>query len=246
MQDLNADSGLTLNLPVTLATMVEMETKSRNGRNSTKSSRPPVRMINANQVVAWNLARYRRAAGLTQQEFGAKVGWSGATVSEAERSWDGKRAREFDAQTLTILATALGVPIIALLLPPYDDGPDERYVIDCGRERGQMDMGEYLALAVMPDGDEGDSPATTAYREQYRAVIDRYRDPRWAARAARWVKGMQSTVMLAELAAKLRDRERSLAEASAEFRDLACAIETALEERLYESAIVLPRFRYTA
>lgn len=77
-----------------------------------------------NQVVAWNIARWRKQAGLTQEELGRRLGWSNASVSAAERSWDGKRVREFDADTLLALSSALGVPLIALLLPPPGtDGP---------------------------------------------------------------------------------------------------------------------------
>lgn len=77
------------------------------------------------QVVAFNVRRWRTAAGLTQEELGARIGWTGANVSSAERSADpGRDRRRFDAALLVSLATALGVPLIALFLPPPGaDGP---------------------------------------------------------------------------------------------------------------------------
>ena len=72
-----------------------------------------------NQVVAWNMSYFRKAAGLTQQELGEKLGgWSTASVSAAERSWDGKRVKKFDADEITAVAGALGVPVAALFIPP--------------------------------------------------------------------------------------------------------------------------------
>lgn len=76
-------------------------------------------MTTPNQVVAWNMARYRKAAGLSQAELGKRLGgWSAVSVSAAERSWDGKRIRKFDADELIAVASALGVPVFALFLPP--------------------------------------------------------------------------------------------------------------------------------
>ena len=90
----------------------------------------PGRHITVNQVVAWNLAYFRKAAGLTQDELGERIGWSKAIVSAAERSLDGKRVRQFSADDIVTIATALGVPVVAMFLPPEDDGVELRYLID--------------------------------------------------------------------------------------------------------------------
>jgi transcriptional regulator with XRE-family HTH domain len=205
-----ANSGRVLNLS---ATITGMETNAG----------PPVREVTVNQVAAWNTARFRRAAGLTQEQLGARVGWSFHSVSEAERSWDGTRARKLDAQELTVLALALGVPVTALFLPPDDDGVTTRYVItgDCGT---RYEMRDYLALAVLPDNDDG-TPVMAAYRNRFNAAAGRYLDPEWAAAVAAWLPGSGSPARRADLAARLRDRERDALTAAAEWGQLADAIE---------------------
>jgi len=43
---------------------------------------------------------------------------------------DGKRIRKFDADEIVNIAVSLDVPIVALFLPPEDDGVDVRYLFD--------------------------------------------------------------------------------------------------------------------
>lgn len=179
-----------------------------------------VRLITANQVAAWNMAHYRRAARMGQEQLGARLGVSSGAVSDAERSWGGKRVREFDAQELARIALALGVPLIALLLPP-DEAPGERLVIGDGDMA--LPLADYMALVVMPDSDE-DGPAMDAYRDRYAATALRYLDTEWAAVAARWARGSQSPAALADVAARLRSRQRSLEAAAAEIGEWADAI----------------------
>ena len=107
-------------------------------------------MISVNQVIAWNLRWLRLAKQMKQRELGELLGWSNQTVSDAERSFDGDRTRLFDAQEITELALALGVPIAALFLPP-DDG-DYQFPDHAGHQR---DMGTLLQLAL-PDNDADD------------------------------------------------------------------------------------------
>jgi transcriptional regulator with XRE-family HTH domain len=96
----------------------------------------PGEHITVNQVISYNMARYRKAAGITQDELAKRLNgwtpktWSKAAVSAAERSWDGKRIRQFDADLIYGLARAFDVPITALFLPPEDDGVERRYLID--------------------------------------------------------------------------------------------------------------------
>lgn len=115
-----------------------------------------------NQVVARNITRWRKAAGLTQEELGKRMGgWSNAAVSAAERSWDGGRRREFDADTIDALAVALGVPVLAMFLPPDDyDGPG---------------MAELFGR-VMPESMD-ETPAMDAYREALAGSAARYLGP---------------------------------------------------------------------
>jgi len=185
---------------------------------------PPIREITVNQVVAWNTARYRRAAGLTQEQLGARVGWSGESVSQAERSFQpAARTREFDAQQTAVLALALGVPLTALFLPPADDAAAARYVIP--GDRGiRYDMRDYMALAVTPDGDD-DTPVFGLYRERFNTAASRYLDPEWAATVGRWTRSARSPAMRADLAAHLRDTEQAMLEGAATLRRLAGAIE---------------------
>jgi len=83
-------------------------------------------VLTPNQVVAFNLALTRRERGLTQAQFcdllapylGVK--WSPAVLSAAERSVDGKRVREFDADTIVAIARALGLSVGQLMAPPPD------------------------------------------------------------------------------------------------------------------------------
>jgi len=85
--------------------------------------------ITANQLVAYNLARIRKALGLSQEQAAELLEpylgerWSKAVYSAAERSYHGKRVRHFTADDLAALALAFGVPVTYFLLPPR---PDDR------------------------------------------------------------------------------------------------------------------------
>jgi transcriptional regulator with XRE-family HTH domain len=144
------------------------------------SAEPPGRMVTVNQVVAWNIAWYRRAAKLSQRQLGERLGRSHAWVSEAERSWDGNRTREFDAQLLTELAGALGIQIAGLFLPP-DDEEDGPLLFPGPGRRGDREMRDLTELAVTDSRD--DTPAANAYRARYAAAADQHLDEEWAAEA---------------------------------------------------------------
>jgi transcriptional regulator with XRE-family HTH domain len=93
---------------------------------------PKVR-VTMNQVVAYNITYFRVRRGLTQEQLGQRMEvitgrpWSKATMSALERSWDGNRIRQFDADDLIALSRALEYPVPALLLPPEEDGVDARF-----------------------------------------------------------------------------------------------------------------------
>src|SRR3546814_10466071 len=73
--------------------------------------------LTPNQVVAYNLAQARALKGWTQDQaaealephLGAR--WSSASYSAAERSVDGNRIRNFDADEIVAFARAFELPI---------------------------------------------------------------------------------------------------------------------------------------
>lgn len=187
-------------------------------RAGTGTTGPP-REITVNQVVAWNLAWLRRAAGLTQEQLGERIGWTGAQVSEAERSWNGKRVREFDAQALAVIAAGLGVPLSALFLPP-EDGEAFSFRDGTGQEHGMRDL---MQLAI-PDNDE-ETPAMSAYRGRWNEAGRRYfaGDPGWMRLVARWVGNVAGR--RGEVSGRLRGHRDALLRAAAEYSELADEIE---------------------
>ena len=116
------------------------------------------------QLVAYNMAAFRKAAGISQQELGQRLGgWSVASVSAAERSWESKRVKKFDADEIMQIAAVLGVPLAGLFLPPEDHGTAVRYVV---RLDGSAATGlEDLLPLVLPAA-AGESAATDAYRKR--------------------------------------------------------------------------------
>lgn len=184
----------------------------------------PQHEITVNQIVAWWIAHYRREAGLTQAQLGERLGWPQHRVSEAERSWNGKRTREFDAHTLAGLALALGVPIAALLLPPPDDRRGIEYVTrPPGRDK-PVTMAELLEYAVMSDSDlEGN--AITDYRQRFRAAVAKYLDSSWQAIVEEWLEPLDERGRMIERAARLRTRADVLREIADEDEETADAID---------------------
>lgn len=80
--------------------------------------------LSPNQVVAYNLAQARLLRGWTQDKaadalephIGAR--WSKATFSAAERSMDGERVRQFDADEIVAFARTFDLPVSWFFLPP--------------------------------------------------------------------------------------------------------------------------------
>jgi transcriptional regulator with XRE-family HTH domain len=168
-------------------------------RNDTETS-TPTRLVTANQVVAWNIAWLRREAGLTQEALAERLGWPQNKVSEAERSWNGKRTREFDAQTLIGLAMALGVPMAAFLLPPMDDSAV--YVIRPPGQEEDCDLGDMLAYSIT-DLDE-DTSVMGAYRQRLLSAVGKYLGEDWRREVARWLKRIVGAERVREAAFRLR------------------------------------------
>jgi transcriptional regulator with XRE-family HTH domain len=139
-------------------------------------STPPERIITPNMLAALNMARWRQAMGWTQEQLGAELGgWTKNAVSAAERSWDGHRVRQFDADLLCDLASVFRIPVPAFFLPPEDDGRTARYAIK--GDDGPVPMDEYFRV-VLPDIDdwEADTAAGAAYKQAVITAIARYYD----------------------------------------------------------------------
>ena len=172
------------------------------------------------------MAVYRQGQGLTQEELGRRLGgWSGPSVSAAERSVDGKRVKKFDADELVAISLALGVPLVGLFLPPRDDGISVRYrlrVSEDARIRS-LDMRGLMELAVMPDSDE-ETPEAQEYRDRFNNAANRYLDPEWAAVVARWLRDSDTPQLRSLRAARLLARRDELLETAKELKDIADAI----------------------
>jgi transcriptional regulator with XRE-family HTH domain len=166
--------------------------------------------VTVNQVVAWNIAWFRKAEGLTQEQMGKLIGRSKRNVSADERSWDGGHTREFNASEIAAYAVALGIPIGAFFLPPEDDGEDVRYVFRShDQDPDLLGMGDLMAM-VMPDN-EGSSRAMDAYRRRMLATIRRYMGRTWADDFEYWMQNMTDSEIRAEQAEDFRaDREALL------------------------------------
>lgn len=187
---------------------------------------PPEQHLTVNQVVAWNLAFYRRTAGLTQADLGVAIGWTKSAVSDAERSWTGKWTREFDAHTLVVIAAALGVPVGALFLPPSDDQIAALYYIEIPGDDGcpeRLDMTDLLTL-VMPDSDSG-TDAMEAYRDRLRAEAGNRFSEYWRNELGRWLTEARGPDLRADFVAQIRMRRDQLLAMAAEEADWADAIE---------------------
>jgi hypothetical protein len=80
--------------------------------------------LSPNQVVAYNLAQARLLRGWTQDQAAdalePHIGtrWSKATFSAAERSMDGERVRQFDADEIVAFARTFDLPVSWFFLPP--------------------------------------------------------------------------------------------------------------------------------
>jgi transcriptional regulator with XRE-family HTH domain len=192
------------------------------------------RRITANQLVAYNMARWRKAAGLTQAELGDRLGgWSNRAVSAAERSFDpdSRDRREFDADTLLDLAAALDVPLAALFLPPADDGETVDYSLaGPGPATDGAGMGDVFAY-LFPDPGEEDTPVASAYREAFRAALGRYLDPARGGELVRYLDEMTARERRAELLDRLAWQREALTALVDDLGDLAEAIRKEEEEQ---------------
>jgi transcriptional regulator with XRE-family HTH domain len=188
----------------------------RTSENDTEHNAPP-RFVTVNQIVARNVAWFRRAAGMTQEQLGGLLGWPQNKVSEAERSWNGKRTRQFDADELVALSLAFGVPLNAFFLPPPDDGHDARYTFQPPGAEEPLDMGALLG-AVTSDSDS-EADVMQAYRVRYLNAAGQYLGEGWEEEIAAWLRPLVGPEVLEEGAYRLQaKRVQDLAAAEWEGR----------------------------
>ncbi len=165
----------------------------------------PARQISINQLAGFNLAYFRKSAGLTQEELGKRLGgWTKVAVSAAERSWDGKRIRKFDADELAAIAVVLGIPLIALFLPPPDTGITMRYVVKFPGEEQEVDL-----MTVLPR-------LVSALQGGAQA----YRDRLYASGVARLMESEDMDTAARVLALAQQTADQALADARQEADDL--------------------------
>ena len=175
----------------------------------------PGEHVTINQIVARNLAYFRKVAGLTQEELGERLGWSKVVVSAAERSWDGKRVRQFSADDVVVIAMALDIPVTALFLPPEDDGVEHRYLFhvpdEAGGEGGSVcHIMHDLFLYLMSEPTDDDSPAMSAYRERYVAAVNAYLDSGRGEELIKYVEDLTTEERIVERLARLRGQYDAL------------------------------------
>jgi transcriptional regulator with XRE-family HTH domain len=170
----------------------------------------PVRHVTINQVIARNITHWRKAADITQDELGRRLGRSKRNVSADERSWDGERTREFNGAELADLAAAFGVPVGAFFMPPEDDGVTVRYMftVTDPDQPGDRDMAD-LAGMMLPDSDD-DTPVMAAYRERLRLMVRKYKPPPWHEDVDYWLTDLTGTEIREEKVAILREHQRNV------------------------------------
>lgn len=118
--------------------------------------------LTANQLVAYNLTRIRKAQGLSQEQARGLLrpylgsDWSKAAYSAAERSYNGKRVRQFTADDLVALSLAFSVPVAYFFLPPRQEdrviGPATDAVELSGARSGSVDVNWRDLFEVMLGG----------------------------------------------------------------------------------------------
>lgn len=115
-------------------------------------------LMSINEIVSYNLMRARRSNAWTQSDVAGLLekytgrAWSNASVSAAERAWQGGRPRKFDANELIALTKIFDVPLGYFFLPPEDEHAN-KFVSMRQFENGEplrgpeaMDRHEYMAL----------------------------------------------------------------------------------------------------
>lgn len=191
----------------------------------------PIRLVTVNDVVSMNLAHFRKASGLSQQELADKIGWLKSVVSTAERSWEARRKRNFTVSDLIDIASGLDMPVAALLLPPEDDGTAITYMVDGLHGDGPRPLRDLVPLAMADSyAYAGQSPAAREFRRRLLAIGWR----RWESGTREELKE-QNDKLWASLEALRSVAEHAIAAADGD-RASALQVEAEMARRLVESA----------
>jgi len=176
----------------------------------------PGRHVTINQIVAYNMAHFRKAAGITQAELGERLGWSFRAVSAAERTWDRTdgKGRIFDADLIVSLSHALQLPIIAFFLPPDEAGTEGRHLFHPASKSPPLGGSDCLtmqdlAYMVMPGNDDPDITMST-YRSRLTLVVATYLEPGWSEMVDRWLTEETEAELLAEGLKRIRWEQEAL------------------------------------
>lgn len=109
-----------------------------------------------------------------------------------------------------MLSLALGVPAIAFLLPPVDDGYGKVYEFRSPGAKGDaLPMVDLLSQVVMTDRESGDL-AIESYRRRFRAAVSKYLDAPWDETVENWMGPPDEAARRADRAERLRSRARML------------------------------------
>jgi hypothetical protein len=198
---------------------------------------PPEREVTVNMLVAYNMTRWRTACGMTQAQLGGELGgWTKGAVSAAERSWDGRRIRKFDADEIANLASIFRIPIPAMFMPPEDDGIAARYVLH--GEDGPVPMGDYFGLVMTDLNWDPDTPGGAAFHRAVIAATAKYVDGEAVEHVAAAARAeMADTEQVRVELAKVRANEESLREmrsALNQFEEQNATYQDVLERALKE------------
>ena len=200
----------------------------------------PAYAVTANQLVAYNTAYWRQQRGLRRSIgnlLAERTGrpWSKATVSAAERSWDGKRVRQFDADELVALCWSLNIPLGGLFLPPTDDGQHTRAVLALDPNGDDLSMQDLLFDVIEGVGDETDGG--DIYDQRSRAITDRYMGEGFSDSLDEFIGADRSLRPLTDRATELQTRRDVLRALVEEAEQESARIATLLgEEDEYRQA----------
>jgi transcriptional regulator with XRE-family HTH domain len=147
--------------------------------------------LTANQLVGYNLARVRKALGLSQEEAAARLEpylgkrWSKNVYSAAERSYDGGRVRQFDGDELLAMSLAFGVNVGYFLLPPRpEDRPPDAVIVSGKTEVDaprliiaangySLSPAALMRLRELPPDEQPQFPPRDSFEERYGIPPDR-------------------------------------------------------------------------
>lgn len=210
----------------------------------------PDRELTVNEVVSYNLMRVRRLRAWTQHEVARLLGTytgrstSNASVSAAERAWQGGRTRRFDADEIMAFSRVFDVPIAYFFLPPSPtDG-------DCEITTAPQPQGHHGNSKTCPPIEYLkwtlgiDPPLDFVERAQslirHHTALDFF-SAKWEhGPAADYHRGIRDWTAGEERSSQSPDTKRS-PEADHEVRDIAQEIASVIIDKLREQGIAITR-----